>query len=142
MAQPSVEYPWTKVHELEFQELIYERARLVQSAACFQCMNFDLLLDYHVCLKVLRDLGYIDDTGKVQLTGCVACEMNSTDKLTLTELILDNTLAQYEPEEIVALISAFMGPEMSENTDLTSRVPAQLKNGRQQVVETAKRIES
>ncbi|KAJ1949114.1 Antiviral helicase ski2, partial [Linderina pennispora] len=139
MLQPSAEYPWAKVRELEFQELVYERARLVQSAVGFQCMacpdlpahftmthrraelhahlneltiqlsdqNLDLLPDYRVRLEVLRDLGYIDETGNVQLKGRVACEMNSADELVLTELILDNTLAQYEPEEIVALVSAF-----------------------------------
>ncbi|KAJ1929280.1 Antiviral helicase ski2, partial [Linderina pennispora] len=46
------------------------------------------------------------------------------------------------PEEIVALVSAFVCPERSENSDLMSRLPVQLKQGRQQVVETAKRIGS
>ena len=36
------------------------------------------------------------------------------NELILTELILDNTLGEFEPEEIVALLSAFVFEEKTE----------------------------
>ncbi|KAJ1964264.1 Antiviral helicase ski2 [Dipsacomyces acuminosporus] len=171
---PAIEYPWHRIRELEFQELVLERSRLIGSAAGFQCcscpdlaehflathkraelqgeldeltmqlsdQNLDLLPDYRLRLDILKDLGYVDEMGNVQLKGRVACEMNSADELVLTELILDNTLAMYEPEEIVALLSAFVCTEKNEPADLMDRVPPRLKEGRERVVEAARRVGS
>ncbi|KAJ2719757.1 Antiviral helicase ski2 [Coemansia sp. Benny D115] len=169
-----VEYPWHKIRELDIQELVYERTRLVESAGAFQCcacpeltkhylhsyrramlqaeiddiamqlsdQNLNLLPDYKLRTDVLKTLGYVDELGNVQLKGRVACEMNSADELVLTELILDNTLAKFEPEEIVALISAFVCPERSEPVDLLDRLPPNLRHGREKVLETAQRVGS
>ncbi|KAJ1882026.1 Antiviral helicase ski2 [Kickxella alabastrina] len=104
--------------------------------------NLDLLPDYKLRLDVLKDLGYVDEMGNVQLKGRVACEMNSADELVLTELILDNTLATYEPEEIVALLSAFVCGEKNEPVDLFNRLPPNLRRGRELVLEAARRIGS
>lgn len=95
--------------------------------------NLDLLPDYEVRVEVLKELGFVDQHGVVGLKGRVACEVYhlprfpqislssndfnqiaSADELILTELILDNTLAQYESEEIVAILSVFIFPEKSE----------------------------
>ncbi|KAI8325235.1 antiviral helicase [Martensiomyces pterosporus] len=170
----SIEYPWQKIRELEFQEMVFERARLIDSAGGFQCracpdlaehflathrraelqseldeltvqlsdQNLDLLPDYRLRLDVLKDLGYVDEMGNVQLKGRVACEMNTADELVLTELILDNTLAMYEPEEIVALLSAFVCTEKNEPSDLMDRVPPRLREGRERVVEAVRRVGS
>lgn len=43
-----------------------------------------------------------------------AFQINSTNELVLTELILENTLASYEPEEVVALLAAFVFQEKTE----------------------------
>lgn len=43
-----------------------------------------------------------------------ASQINSANELILTELILENTLATYEPEEIVALLSCFVFQEKTE----------------------------
>src|ERR1700738_2260100 len=83
--------------------------------------NLQLLPDYEQRILVLKDLDFIDESSRVQLKGKVACEVripklfsqliltcfqiHSADELVLTELILDNVLADYEPAEIVALLS-------------------------------------
>ncbi|KAI9673384.1 MAG: hypothetical protein M1817_002846 [Caeruleum heppii] len=78
--------------------------------------NLQLLPDYEQRIAVLKDLDFIDDNSRVQLKGKVACEIHSADELVLTELILDNVLAEFEPEEIVALLSAFVFQEKTDNT--------------------------
>src|SRR6478752_1124084 len=73
--------------------------------------NLQLLPDYEQRIQVLKDLSFIDDASRIQLKGKVACEVHSGDELTLTELILENVLADYEPAEIAALLSAFVFQE-------------------------------
>ncbi|KAJ2795924.1 Antiviral helicase ski2 [Coemansia guatemalensis] len=102
--------------------------------------NLDLLPDYRQRLDVLKDLGYVDEMGNVQLKGRVACEMNSADALVLTELILDNTLAQLEPDEIIGLLSAFVCTEKNEPADLMDRLPPALKDGRARLMEASRRV--
>lgn len=70
--------------------------------------NLNLLPDYERRLAVLKDAGFIDQNQNVLLKGRVACEINSGYELVLTELILDNFLGDFEPEEIVALLSVFV----------------------------------
>lgn len=59
-------------------------------------------------VKVLEDLGYIDETGTVKLKGRVACEINSGDEMVATEMIFTGFLTELDPEEAVALVSAFV----------------------------------
>lgn len=59
-------------------------------------------------VKVLEDLGYVDDTGTVKLKGRVACEINSGDEMVATEMIFTGFLTELDPEEAVALVSAFV----------------------------------
>ncbi|CAR26560.1 hypothetical protein ZYGR_0H03770 [Zygosaccharomyces rouxii] len=70
--------------------------------------NLNLLPDYEKRLAVLKDAGFIDQNHNVSLKGRVACEINSGYELVITELILDNFLGDFEPEEIVALLSSFV----------------------------------
>lgn len=70
--------------------------------------NLSLLPDYESRLSVLKETGFIDYNNNVLLKGRVACEINTGYELVLTELILDNFLGDFEPEEIVALLSAFV----------------------------------
>jgi len=65
--------------------------------------NLALLPDYQQRSEVLKDLGFIDADSRVLLKGKVACEIHSADELVLTELVLENVLAEFESEEIVAL---------------------------------------
>lgn len=70
--------------------------------------NLELLPDYEQRLTVLRHYQFIDDQHNVLLKGRVACEINSGWELVITELVLDNFLGDFEPEEIVALLSCFI----------------------------------
>lgn len=45
-------------------------------------------------------------------------QINSANELVLTELILDNVFADYEPAEVVALLSGFVFQEKSETEPL------------------------
>ncbi|KAK4055538.1 Antiviral helicase ski2 [Microbotryomycetes sp. JL201] len=80
--------------------------------------NLELLPDYEQRIDVLKELKFIDENQTVLLKGRVACEINSANELVLTELILDNFFATYEPEEIVALLSAFIFQEKTDNEPL------------------------
>jgi len=54
----------------------------------------------------------------------VLIQINSVNELILTELILDNTLGEFEPEEIVALLSAFV---FEEKTDTEPQISPRLE---------------
>ncbi|RAL11672.1 SKI complex RNA helicase subunit SKI2 [Aspergillus homomorphus CBS 101889] len=143
-----------------------EQAAIAQSCRCLQCpdflkhfemqhdewqvkenisqlkqlmsdQNLALLPDYEQRIQVLKDLGFVDEQARVQLKGKVACEIHSSDELVLTELILENVLAEYEPEEIVALLSAFVFQEKTENVPtLTPR----LEKGKEAIVKISDRV--
>lgn len=48
----------------------------------------------------------------------LATQINSANELVLTELILDNVFADFEPEEMVALLSGFVFQEKSDSVPL------------------------
>ncbi|KAJ9222077.1 NUC185 domain-containing protein [Paecilomyces variotii] len=99
--------------------------------------NLQLLPDYQQRIQVLKDLGFIDEECRVQLKGKVACEIHSADELVLTELILENVLAEYEPEEIVALLSAFVFQEKTEHVPtLTPR----LERGKEAIIRISDKV--
>jgi antiviral helicase SKI2 len=56
----------------------------------------------------------------------------------LTELILENTLAAYEPEEVVALLSCFV---FQEKTDVEPAIPPKLEEGRASIISIFERVE-
>lgn len=70
--------------------------------------NLHLMPDYHQRIAVLKELKHVDEAGSVQLKGRVACEINSGESLVLTELIMDNLFTPMKPQEIVALLAAFI----------------------------------
>ncbi|KAJ5172571.1 hypothetical protein N7492_005164 [Penicillium capsulatum] len=99
--------------------------------------NLQLLPDYEQRVQVLKELGFLDEQCHVQLKGKVACEIHSADELVLTELILENVLADYEPEEIVALLSAFVFQEKTTNAPtLTPR----LVEGQSAIIRIAEKV--
>lgn len=99
--------------------------------------NLELLPDYHQRIEVLRLLNYIDDQGTVQLKGRVACEINSADELLLTELVLDNVFADYEPAEVVAILSCFVFQERNASEP---RLTPKLTKGKEVVLTYARKI--
>ncbi|EIW64030.1 antiviral helicase [Trametes versicolor FP-101664 SS1] len=100
--------------------------------------NLELIPDYEQRIEVLKELKFIDDNSTVLLKGRVACEINSANELVLTELILENTLAAYEPEEVVALLSCFI---FQEKTDVEPVVPPKLQEGLAAINALAERVE-
>ncbi|KAH6884067.1 NUC185 domain-containing protein [Thelonectria olida] len=99
--------------------------------------NLQLLPDYEQRVQVLKELGFIDEATRIQLKGKVACEIHSGDELVLTELILDNVLADYEPAEIAALLSAFV---FQEKTDTEPTLTGNLERGRDTIVAISEKI--
>lgn len=99
--------------------------------------NLELLPDYEQRIAVLQDLGFIDQHHSVVLKGRVACEINSAHELILTELILDNALADFECEEIVALLSAFV---FEERSDSEPNLTPHLVKGKEMIIGMAKRV--
>ena len=99
--------------------------------------NLQLLPDYQQRISVLQDLGFIDDHTRVELKGKVACEIHSADELVLTELVLENVLSEYEPEEIVALLSSFVFQEKTESKP--NMTPA-LERGQAAIVKIAEKV--
>ncbi|QSZ36997.1 hypothetical protein DSL72_009089 [Monilinia vaccinii-corymbosi] len=113
------------------------KTNIVQLRQLMSDTNLQLLPDYEQRIHVLKDLDFIDESSRVQLKGKVACEMRSADELILTELILDNVLSAYTPEEIVSLLSAFVFQEKTTNVPtLTSS----LKSGKIKILEISKKI--
>lgn len=100
--------------------------------------NMDLLPDYEQRIEVLKELNYIDKDQNVLLKGRVACEVSSGYELIITELVLDNFLASYEPEEIVALLSAFLfnGNSQSEVRSITPS----LDFGKERITEVVTKV--
>ncbi|KAK6543283.1 hypothetical protein TWF694_000041 [Orbilia ellipsospora] len=117
--------------EYKLQEEIRNLKQLISD------QNLQLLPDYEQRIMVLKQLDFIDESSRVQLKGRVACEINSANELVLTELILENALAEFEPEEMVALLSAFV---FQEKTDTVPVVPPKLERGKGKILEIAKRV--
>jgi hypothetical protein len=65
------------------------------------------------------------------------CQIHSADELVLTELVLENVLADYTPEEIVALLSAFV---FQEKTDTESTLTASLERGVAAIVKISEKV--
>lgn len=67
----------------------------------------------------------------------ISIQINSANELILTELILENTLAAYEPEEVVALLSCFV---FQEKTEVEPVFPPKLDEGRDKILAIADRV--
>lgn len=99
--------------------------------------NLQLLPDYEQRIEVLKDLGFVDASSRVELKGKVACEIHSADELVLTELILENVFADFDPEEVVALLSAFV---FQEKTDVEPTLTSKLEKGRDSIVAISEKV--
>ncbi|PHJ17915.1 dead deah box helicase domain-containing protein [Cystoisospora suis] len=99
----------------ELRSEIDEIGRLLQEE------SLDLYPEMESRLLVLERLRLIDkETGVPTVKGRVACQIMSGDELTLTELLFQNVLDGLQPEEIAAVLSAFVTPDGKS----TEEVPA------------------
>ncbi|KIP11764.1 hypothetical protein PHLGIDRAFT_99229 [Phlebiopsis gigantea 11061_1 CR5-6] len=113
------------------------RANIAYLKMAISEQNLELIPDYEQRVDVLKDLKFIDQNSTVLLKGRVACEINSANELVLTELILENTLASYDPEEVVALLSCFI---FQERTDVEPVIPPKLKEGLDAIMAIVERV--
>lgn len=113
------------------------KANIAELKLTISDQNLELIPDYEQRIAVLQDLKFIDDNSTVLLKGRVACEINSANELVLTELILENTLAPFDPEEVVALLSCFV---FQEKTDSEPKIPPKLEEGRDAILAIADRV--
>ncbi|KAI0334446.1 antiviral helicase [Cubamyces sp. BRFM 1775] len=114
------------------------QANIAELKLAISDQNLELIPDYEQRIEVLKELKFIDDNSTVLLKGRVACEINSANELVLTELILENTLAAYEPEEVVALLSCFV---FQEKTDVEPVIPPKLQEGLEAIMALSERVE-
>ncbi|CUM67469.1 uncharacterized protein PRCAT00005165001 [Priceomyces carsonii] len=101
--------------------------------------NLELLPDYEQRLDVLESLGFVDQNHNVVLKGRVACEINSGWELVITELVLDNFLGDFEPEEIVALLSCFVY-EGKTNEEEDQPISPRLEKGKGKILEIMQKL--
>jgi antiviral helicase SKI2 len=113
------------------------KANISQLKQLMSDQNLQLLPDYEQRIHVLRELGFVDEQSRVQLKGKVACEIHSADELVLTELVLENVLAEFEPAEIVALLSAFV---FQEKTDNVPTLTPRLEAGQKTIIRIAEKV--
>ncbi|XP_073062145.1 DExH-box ATP-dependent RNA helicase DExH11 isoform X2 [Primulina eburnea] len=90
--------------------------------------------DFQGRIDVLKETGYIDADLVVQIKGRVACEMNSGEELICTECLFENQLDGLEPEEAVAIMSAFVFQQ--KNTSEPSLTP-KLSEAKMRLYDTA-----
>ena len=64
-------------------------------------------------------------------------KIHSADELVLTELILENILAEYEPAEIAALLSAFV---FQEKTDVKPTLTPSLESGIEKIIIISEKV--
>ncbi|GAB4824491.1 Antiviral helicase ski2 [Ancistrocladus abbreviatus] len=93
--------------------------------------------DFQGRIDVLKAIGCIDDDLVVQIKGRVACEMNSGEELICTECLFENQMDDLEPEEAVAVMSAFVFQQ--KNTSEPSLTP-KLSQAIQRLYDTAIRL--
>ncbi|XP_027335090.1 DExH-box ATP-dependent RNA helicase DExH11 isoform X2 [Abrus precatorius] len=93
--------------------------------------------DFQGRIDVLKQIGCIDEDLVVQMKGRVACEMNSGEELICTECLFENQLDELEPEEVVALMSAFVFQQ--KNTSEPSLTP-KLSEAKHRLYKTAIRL--
>ncbi|ODQ80470.1 hypothetical protein BABINDRAFT_60276 [Babjeviella inositovora NRRL Y-12698] len=124
-------------NQLHQQHLL--RTKIASLQTLISDENLDLLPDYEQRLSVLKELAFVDQSLNVVLKGRVACEINSGWELIVTELVLDNFLGDFEPEEIVALLSAFVYEGRTrdeENPPITPR----LEKGKRRILEITEKM--
>ncbi|PHH78759.1 hypothetical protein CDD80_6310 [Ophiocordyceps camponoti-rufipedis] len=113
------------------------KEHILQLKQSLSDQNLQLLPDYEQRVQVLKELGFVDEATRIQLKGKVACEVHSGDELVLTELILDNVLADFEPAEIAALLSSFV---FQEKTLVEPALTSNLTRGRDTIVAISEKV--
>lgn len=88
-----------QVHKNQMMKKKYQQLSFLLSDA-----SLTLLPEYQQRVQVLKRFNYIDEVCTVQLKGRVACEI-SNHEMMITELVLNNVLAELQPSEIASILS-------------------------------------
>jgi antiviral helicase SKI2 len=137
MQSPALECPGFLKHFAMCHDEWLIKEHISQLKASLSDQNLQLLPDYEQRVQVLKELGFIDDATRILLKGKVACEVHSGDELVLTELILDNVLADFEPAEIAALLSSFV---FQEKTTVEPTLTGNLEKGRDTIIAISEKV--
>ncbi|CAK7896068.1 antiviral helicase Ski2p [[Candida] anglica] len=128
-----------KTHYYELYKQDHLKSEIASLQRLISDENLELLPDYEQRLDVLQELGFIDHNHNVVLKGRVACEVNSGWELVVTELVLDNFLGDFEPEEIVALLSCFVY-EGRTNEEEDPCITPRLERGKQRILTIVEKL--
>jgi len=97
-----------------------------------------IMRDELKCMKrVLRRLGYINADNVIEVKGRVACEVNASDELLLTEMVFTGLYTELEPQQIAALLSCFV---FQERTDANQELKDELQDPFTKMKDIARRI--
>ena len=78
--------------------------------------------------KALRRLGFTNKENVVQIKGRVACEINASDELLLTEMMFNGVYNELSVAQILALLSTFVFQEKSgDNTEMREELEVPLR---------------
>jgi len=128
-----------KLHEqlelLETRETTKEQVEYLKHETSDDSLA--LMPEFESRIQLLKEMNYIDDDRTVQLKGRVARELNTCDELLATELIFENSLDDLCPEEIVALLSAFV---FQEKETIEPNLTPTLAGAKQTLKNIAKRV--
>ena len=75
----------------------------------------------------------------IRLSRALTSQINTAHELILTEVILENILGSFEPQEAVALLSAFVFSEKSDDEPILT---PRLAEGKKLLIGIAERIEA
>jgi ATP-dependent RNA helicase DOB1 len=70
-------------------------------------------------LRLLRRLGYTNESDVIEMKGRVACEISAGDEIVLTEMIFNGVFSTLTVEQTNALLSCFTTSERSDKVSLT-----------------------
>jgi len=118
---PSLESHFTTVERRETLRLTVNTLEHLLSNESLQ-----LFPDYLQRKALLRTLNYIDHNDLVCVKGRVACEVNTCEELIVTELVFEGILNEMDPAEIVAVLSALVFQEKTNDNDLDSELPEKI----------------
>eukprot|EP00916_Digyalum_oweni_P013866 GHVL01022686.1.p1 GENE.GHVL01022686.1~~GHVL01022686.1.p1 ORF type:complete len:700 (+),score=110.31 GHVL01022686.1:1102-3201(+) len=91
-------------------------------------------------INVLKELGYISKEDTITMKGQATTEITHSDELSLTEMLLNNTLQDMTPAEAAAVLSAFVFPDKC--NDATQPLTEIVENAKKSIMDSHNHIEN
>lgn len=80
--------------------------------------SLDLIPDMEAKIEFLKRRKFINPNGSIALKGRAACEVISSDEITLIEAMFENVFKDKSPVVLASVLSAFVSPETSEEEEV------------------------